>query len=105
MATVIIDTNQVLRTLDDGGWTPTTILVSGTDVTIEGITETGQDTGFVSISGTISNFVIDSDNFISSDNSIITPKDYGIYVGPGRTIFTITGATDCIIQWQNRWYL
>ena len=103
ISTGTLDTGS--RSLNSGGWTPTTIIVSGTDITISGITETGQDTGSVSISGTVTNFVIDSDNFTSSDNSVIIPKNYGIYVGPGKTIFTITGATDYTIQWQNRYYL
>jgi hypothetical protein len=102
---IFITTDQVSRTLRDGGWTPTTILVSGTDITISGSTETGEDTGIVTVSGTVSNFVIDTENFTSSDNSLVTPKNYGVYVGPGRTNFTIEGATSCIIQWQNRWYL
>jgi len=79
--------------------------VSGTDITISGVTETGQDTGTIYINGTVSNFVIDSDNFTSSDNSVIIPKNYGVYVGPGKTTFTITGATDYTITWQNRYYL
>jgi hypothetical protein len=40
------------RTIDDGGWTPTSIKVSGTDVTISGYrTGTSDFTGFVSVSG------------------------------------------------------
>ena len=103
ISTGTLDTGS--RSLNQGGWTPTQIIVSGTDITISGVTETGQDTGTIYINGTVSNFVIDSDNFTSSDNSIITPKNYGIYVGPGKTIFTITGATDYTITWQNRYYL
>jgi hypothetical protein len=98
-----IDTGS--RTIMDGGWTPTTIIVSGTNVQISGVTEGGQNTGLITVSGTVSNFVIDSDNFTSSDNSLVTPKDYGLHVGPGKTIFTTTGATSCRIEWHNRWYL
>jgi hypothetical protein len=88
-----------------GGWTPTTILVTGTDITISGLTEQGQDTGTISISGYVENFVVDTEDFTSGNNAVITPKNYGIYVGPGKTYFTISGATSCIITYQNRWYL
>ena len=93
------------RTLRDGGWTPAWIMVSGTDVTISGVTEYGESTGSIAIEGTVSNYIINSEYFETSDNSLITPQDYGIYVGPGKTIFTITGATDCRIEYHNRWYI
>lgn len=98
------------RTLDDGGWTPTILTVSGTNVVISGLTEYGQDTGTIEISGTCTNLVIDTEQFTATENgvnknSIVVTKNYALYVGPGETTFTITGATSCTIQYQNRWNL
>jgi hypothetical protein len=98
-------TDTGARTIADGGWTPTKIIVSGTDIEISGMTDSLESTGTVNISGTVTDFIIDTEEFTSSDNSVITPKDYGIYVGPGRTTFHVTGATNCRIEWKNRWHL
>jgi len=93
------------RTLDNGGWTPTKLIVSGTNVTVSGYTATGDFTGFVSISGAVTNFEIDSEAYETTDNSVLNNADYEIYVGPGVTNFVVTGATDCIITYHDRWYL
>lgn len=106
--TGLVDTGN--RAITDGGWTPTKILVSGTDVEITAYTETGNPAGFISITGTCTNLLIDSENFTATENGvnkngIINTKNYAIYVGPGKTFFQINGATSCVIQYQNRWYL
>jgi len=105
-----IDTDQVARTIDDGGWTPTRITVTGTNVTISGYTATGEFAGFVSISGAVSNMVIDSDAFtstvggINANDKMYWP-DYRIYIGPGKTFLTTTGASSMTVEYNNRWYL
>lgn len=107
--TGLIDTGS--RTISDGGWTPTKILVSGTDVTITAYTETNNySAGSIAIIGLCTNLVIDSENFTAIENGVnkngsITTKDYAIHVGPGKTFFQINGATSCVIQYNNRWYL
>jgi hypothetical protein len=98
------------RTIDDGGWTPTRITVTGTDVTISGYTATGDFAGFVSISGAVTNMVIDSDTFTATiggvnANDRMRWADYRTYVGPGKTFFTTTGASSMTLEYQNRWYL
>jgi hypothetical protein len=100
-----VTTDSVGRTIESGGWTPTKITVTGTDVTISGYTADGQPTGFISISGAVSNFEIDSDAYSSSDDTVFNNLDYRTYVGPDKTTFEITGATDCEITFSNRWYL
>jgi hypothetical protein len=105
-----IDTDTVGRTIDDGGWTPTLITVTGTEVTISGYTATGDFAGFVSISGAVTNMVIDSDNFTATIGGINANDrmrwvDYRTYVGPGKTIFETTGASSMTVQYNNRWYL
>lgn len=98
------------RTLLDGTWTPVRLMVTGEDIIIRGITETGLETGLIEISGFAESLLIDSEEhtaFMSgvSRLDMITNKDFYLYVGPGVTTFTITGATNCIIQFQNRWPL
>lgn len=105
-----IDTDQVSRTINDGGWTPTTITVTGTDVTISGYTDTGDFTGFISISGAVSGMVIDSENYTAeisavNRNDLMLTADYALLVGPGKTNFAITGASSCAISYYNRWYI
>jgi hypothetical protein len=105
-----IDTDSASRTIADGGWTPTTITVTGTNVTISGYTSTGDFTGFVSISGAVTNLVIDSDAFTAkigstNKNEVMKWADYRTYVGPGKTFFVSTGASAMTVQWKNRWYL
>lgn len=123
----VIDTDQVSRSITDGGWTPVKILLSGTDITVSGYTSTGDFTGYISVSGHVSSLLIDSENYIASfgvwdrgrleylmmgdeylggnQNNLLKNADYALYVGPGKTYFDITGATDCIIQYNNRWFL
>lgn len=105
-----ITTNQVSRTLDDGGWTPTYITVTGTNVTISGYTDTGDFTGFISINGAVTNMIIDSEEYtaeISSvnRNDLMLYADYQMLVGPGKTNFAVTGASSCTISYYNRWYI
>lgn len=105
-----IDTDQVGRTISDGGWTPTIIVISGTNVTVSGYTATGDFAGYFSASGIVSNLTVNSNTFtaeISSvnKNSLMRTAEYRTYVGPGKTTFVITGASSCSISWNNRWYL
>lgn len=105
-----INTDQVARTIDDGGWTPTTITVTGTNVTISGYTATGDFTGFISISGAVTNMIVDSYAYTATiggvnKNNLMKNIDYQVYVGPGKTFFAITGASSCTIDYKNRWYL
>ena len=105
-----IDTDQVGRTISDGGWTPTLITVTGTNVTISGYTAMGDFAGFVSISGAVSSMIIDSDAVTATiggvnKNSLMYTPDYRTYVGPGKTTFVITGASSCSITYHNRWYI
>lgn len=104
------NTDSVGRTISDGGWTPTLITVTGTDVTISGYTDTGDFAGFVSISGAVSGMIIDSAAFTSTlgglnANDRMRWADYRVYVGPGKTNFVSTGASSMTITYNNRWYL
>ena len=105
-----INTDQVGRTISDGGWTPARVTVTGTNVTISGYTETGDFTGFISISGAVTNFMIDSEAFTATlggnnANHYMKWPDYRLLVGPGKTFFTSTGASSVTIEYNNRWYL
>jgi hypothetical protein len=102
--TGVVDTDQVGRTTAQGGWTPTMIILTGTDITVSGYTATAF-TGFVSISGAVTNFILDSETYTASDNTVLNNEDFQIYVGPGKTTFEITGASSCIIRYKDRWYL
>lgn len=105
-----IDTDQVSRTIDNGGWTPATITVTGTDVTVSGYTATGEFAGFISISGAVTNMIIDSYTFESTISGINANNrmrwaDYQMFVGPDKTFFTTTGASSFSIDYADRWYL
>jgi len=105
-----INTDQVSRTIDNGGYTPTYITVTGTDVTISGYTNTVPFTGFISISGAISGMVIDSENMTAeisgqNRNDLMKYIDYKMEVGPSKTYFAITGALSCTIAYNDRWYI
>jgi hypothetical protein len=108
--TGLIDTDQVSRTITNGSQTPTVITVTGTDVTISGYTDTGDFTGYFSISGAVAGLVIDSSNFTAAVNgenmngNMLT-VDYQLNVGVGKTNFLITGASSCSIAYYDRWYL
>lgn len=98
------------RTIEDGGWTPTVITVTGTNVTISGYTATGDFTGFISISGAVTGMIIDTENFESTiggnnANDRHYWVDYQMKVGPGVTNFDVTGASSCSITYYDRWYL
>lgn len=95
------------RTLNDGTWTPTIVTVTGTDITIRGYTQS-DDTGYISVDGSVSNLVIDTENrtaFMDGENveHLISWRDYGLWVGPGETYFEIEGADNISIQYHNRW--
>lgn len=98
------------RTIDEGGWTPTTITVTGTNVTVSGYTATGDFAGYLSVSGAVTNLIIDSDDFTATiggnnANNRMLWTDYRTYIGPGETTFVVTGASSCSISYNNRWYL
>ena len=97
------------RGMDDGGWTPTIVTVSGTDISISGETADLQSTGTITVLGTVTDLIVDTEAFTATQGGISKTdtinKDFSLYVGPGVTNFTITGATSCTIQWNNRWYL
>jgi len=108
--TGLIDTDQVSRDITHGGWSPTKITVTGTNVTVSGYTSTGDFSGFVSVSGAVTSLIIDSDTFTATiggvnKNSLMLWADYRTYVGTGKTYFNITGASSCSIQYNNRWYI
>jgi hypothetical protein len=99
------DTDEVGRTLDNGGWAPTITTLTGTS--ISGITADGQSTGSVVTTG-VTGLVIDTEAFTATiggvnKNELVTTKDYRLYVGPGKTTFTVDGSAT--IQWYDRWYI
>lgn len=105
-----VTTDQVGRTISDGAWTPTTITVSGTNITITGSTDNGEPTGSISIAGAVTNLVIDTEAFTAkigatNRNDVMTTADYRMYVGAGKTTFIITGASSCSIAYYDRWYI
>jgi hypothetical protein len=98
------------RTLQDGGWTPTIIELSGTNITVSGYTQYGEFAGFISISGAVTDLIIDTENYtvkMNEVNRLDVMEDFNFetYIGPGVTYFAVNGATSCVIRWQNRWYL
>lgn len=105
-----IDTDQVSRTIDNGTWTPTIITLTGTDVTVSGYTDAGDFTGFISVTGSVTNLIVDTEAFTAeisgvNQNSIMASIDYRMYVGPAKTNFVITGASSCTIDYYDRWNL
>lgn len=100
---------SIPRTIDDGGWTPATILVTGTNVTVSGYTATNTFTGYFSVSGAVTNLVINSDAYTATingvnKNNLMNNLDYAVYIGPGITYFTVNGATYITVSYNNRWY-
>lgn len=98
------------RTIDNGGWTPTTITVTGSDITISGYTAAGDFAGFISVSGTVTNLVVDADAFSAFEgatnrNSYMRYADYRVWVGPEETTFVVSGATSITINYYDRWYI
>jgi hypothetical protein len=103
-------TVQITRTLDDGGWTPTRLTVTGTNVTVSGYTATGDFAGYVSISGAVTNLYLDSEAYTATigginKSDLIKWVDFRTYVGPGTTTFVTTGASSMLIEYEDRWYL
>lgn len=112
IGTTTVDTDSVGRTINNGGFTPTTVTVTGTNITISGYTSTGEFTGFISVSGTVTDLVIDSEAFTATTssgtvnmNTYMSTVDYRLNVGPGKTTFDITGASSCEISYYDRWYI
>jgi len=109
--TGLIDTDQVGRTISNGSMTPTIVTITGTDVTISGYTSTGDFTGYFSVSGVVSDLIVDSHNFTATTvsgenmNELMLTTDYQLHVGVGKTNFLITGASSCSIEYNDRWYL
>ena len=107
--TGVINTDQVTRTIADGGWTPTIASISGTNVTISGYTANGDFTGFISVNGTVSNLVVDSEKFTATEagvnaNAKMLSTDYRLWVGTEKTYFSVTGVT-ATLNFYNRWNL
>jgi hypothetical protein len=105
-----IDTDQVTRTIADGGWSPTILTITGTDVTVSGYTVNGDFTGFLSVAGAVTNLVVDTEAFTATIGGInangqILSTDYRLHIGPEKTFFDITGASSATIEYQNRWYI
>lgn len=105
--TGLVTTDAVDRTIADGIWTPIQLDVSGTNITISGYTDT-QQTGFISISGTVTNMLIDTEIYTATMGGISVINrmmwvDFGLWVGPGKTYFDINGASSCTITYRNRW--
>lgn len=92
------------RTLSNGGWSPAKLTVSGTNVTVSGYSVLAPFTGFVSISGTVSGFEIDTEATTTTDDKYMRWKDYGLWVGPGEATFVLTGASSASITYYDRWY-
>jgi hypothetical protein len=108
--TGLISTDQVSRTISNGSQTPTVVTITGTDVTVSGYTSTGDFTGYFAVSGAVVDLIVDSINFSASMgddnmNGNMLTTDYQLNVGVGKTNFLVTGATDCSITYNDRWYL
>lgn len=100
----------ITRDLDDGGWTPTRMTLSGTDITVSGYTAAGDFAGFVSVSGAVTNLYLDSEAYTATiagvnKTNLIQWVDFRTQVGPGTTTFVTTGASSMLIEYENRWYL
>lgn len=96
------------RTFANGGWTPTILTVTGTDVTVSGYTDT-EFTGFVSASGVVAGLVIDTASMtaeMAGNNAVglLKSVNFELFVGPGETTFEVTGASSISIKYFDRWY-
>ena len=103
--TISSDTDEVGRTMDNGGWTPTVVTLTGTS--ISGMTADGQSTGSIVTTG-VTGMVIDTAAFTATiggvnQNALVTTKDYRLYVGPGKTTFTVNGSAS--ISYYDYWYI
>jgi len=107
--TTLLDTDSVGRNIRNGTWTPATIILTGNNITVSGYTATEPFTGFVSVSGVVSNLEIDTENYTATmsgqDRTDLMNYDYKLNIGPGRTLFAVTGATSAEIIYQDRWPL
>lgn len=108
--TTLLDTNSVGRTITNGGWTPATVTVTGTNVTVSGYTATGQFAGYFSVSGAVTNLVVNTQAFTAeisgvNKNILMVSSDYRMFVGPDRTYFAVTGASSASLSYNDRWYL
>jgi phage-related protein len=102
--------NTGARNITNGGWSPTKIALTGTNVTVSGYTDTIPFTGYISVSGFVDNLIIDSEEYevtLNGErrNDLMRNYEFQTYVGPDKTYFNITGATHCVITYQDRWYL
>lgn len=105
-----VTTDTVGRTIDNGGWTPARITVTGTNVTISGYNESGDFAGFISVSGAVTNLIIDSDAFTATlagnnYNHGMRSSDYRMFIGPAKTTLVTTGASSMTVFYYDRWYL
>lgn len=108
--TTLLDTDAVARSIDNGGWTPATVTVTGTNVTVSGYTATGDFAGYFSVVGAVTNLVINTEAFTATiggvnQNAIMGSADYRMSVGPARTYFAVTGASAASLTYSDRWYL
>lgn len=108
--TTTVTTDSVGRTISNGGWTPTIITVTGTDVTVSGYTANGDFTGYFSVSGAVANLVVNTELYTAeigglNKNNLMNTIDYQVWVGPEKTTFDITGASSASISYWDRWYL
>jgi hypothetical protein len=108
---ITIDTDTVSRTISNGGWTPVTLYISGQDVTVSGYSSTVQCTGYLTISGAASQYIVYSDEYTvvnaSGYNVLdqVRPIDFRLFVAPEKTSFYITGATWVKLEYYDRWYI
>lgn len=98
------------RTIDDGGWTYANLTLTGTNITVSGYTANGDFAGYVSISGAVTNLIIDSENYTATiggvnKNNVLRNVDYQMWVGPEVTHYVVTGASSFEVEYQNRWYI
>lgn len=102
-------TDQVTRGLDNGGWTPTVVTITGNNVTISGYTDSGDFTGFISASGAVHDLTISTLDYTAVMDGVnrndLMNADYELYIGVGKTNFDVSGADICIIKYNDRWYL
>lgn len=103
--TTLLDTNDVGRDLTNGTWTYAKVTLTGENITVSGYTDDGEFTGFASIDGPVDSFVIDSEAYTSTDDTVFNNYDYQLRVAPGRTKFAVTGATEVTIEYEDRWSL
>jgi len=99
------DTDEVGRTIYSGGWTPTIVTLTGNS--ISGMTADSQSTGSIVTTG-VTGLVVDTEAFTATiggvnKNALVTTKDYRLYVGPGRTTFTVDGSAS--ISYYDHWYI